>query len=176
MNACLLPTPKGKSSGNYARCVNQILQNLNNMQVVEVTDSWELWISFRLLCEHHSHISVALDVHPRSTHPFNKSIGRWYGELSKQPFFILKYTELPNLCTSFWKTVHNIPAKSSPSAANQTDIVAQRRFLYLQPELPRHDLKSYLNYVGYLYERMDPLSEQEQFEIGYRDFLQSPLQ
>ncbi|GKA47999.1 hypothetical protein Tco_0740957, partial [Tanacetum coccineum] len=90
--ACLLPTPKGKSSGNYARCVNQILQNLNNMQVVGVTDSWELWISFCLLCEHHN--------------------------------------QLPSMfCTSFWKTVHSIPAKSSPSAANQTDIVAQRRLV-----------------------------------------------
>ncbi|GKD65233.1 hypothetical protein Tco_1307341, partial [Tanacetum coccineum] len=28
-----LPTPKGKSCGNYSRCVNQILQNLNNMQL-----------------------------------------------------------------------------------------------------------------------------------------------
>ncbi|GJR36880.1 hypothetical protein Tco_1212564 [Tanacetum coccineum] len=33
VSACLLPTPKGKSCGNYARCVNQILQNLNNMQL-----------------------------------------------------------------------------------------------------------------------------------------------
>ncbi|GJU98226.1 V-type proton ATPase subunit A3-like protein [Tanacetum coccineum] len=32
LQASLFPTPKGKSCGNYARCVNQILQNLNNMQ------------------------------------------------------------------------------------------------------------------------------------------------
>ncbi|KAF5949347.1 hypothetical protein HYC85_011340 [Camellia sinensis] len=32
--ACLLPTPKGASCANYARCVNQILQNLTNMQAV----------------------------------------------------------------------------------------------------------------------------------------------
>lgn len=25
-------------------------------------DSWDLWNSFRLLCEHHSQLSVALDV------------------------------------------------------------------------------------------------------------------
>lgn len=25
-------------------------------------DSWELWNSFRLVCEHHSQLSVALDV------------------------------------------------------------------------------------------------------------------
>lgn len=39
IQACLLPTPKGKSCGNYARCVNQILQNLNNMQVLVPTFS-----------------------------------------------------------------------------------------------------------------------------------------
>ena len=31
-------------------------------QAVELTDSWELWNSFRVLCEHHSQLSVALDV------------------------------------------------------------------------------------------------------------------
>ncbi|MCI34610.1 protein arginine N-methyltransferase 1.5-like, partial [Trifolium medium] len=31
--ACLLPAPKGTSCANYARCVNQILQDLSNMQL-----------------------------------------------------------------------------------------------------------------------------------------------
>ncbi|MCH93207.1 protein arginine N-methyltransferase 1.5-like, partial [Trifolium medium] len=31
--ACLLPVPKGTSCANYARCVNQILQDLSNMQL-----------------------------------------------------------------------------------------------------------------------------------------------
>lgn len=31
--ACILPTPRRGSCGNYARCVNQILQGINNMQV-----------------------------------------------------------------------------------------------------------------------------------------------
>ena len=32
------------------------------LQVVEVNDSWELWNSFRLLCEHYSQFLVSLDV------------------------------------------------------------------------------------------------------------------
>lgn len=32
VQACILPPPKGASCANYARCVNQILQGLNNMQ------------------------------------------------------------------------------------------------------------------------------------------------
>ncbi|MED6186083.1 Protein arginine N-methyltransferase 5 [Stylosanthes scabra] len=33
LQACLLPAPKGTSCANYARCVNQILQGLSNMQL-----------------------------------------------------------------------------------------------------------------------------------------------
>lgn len=34
LQACVLPTPKGKSFANYARCVNQILHGtLSNVQV-----------------------------------------------------------------------------------------------------------------------------------------------
>ncbi|KAH9303190.1 hypothetical protein KI387_014773, partial [Taxus chinensis] len=43
-------------------------------------------------------------------------------------------------------------------------------------QLRKHPLKPYLDYIGYLYQRTEPLSEQERFEIGYRDFLQAPLQ
>ncbi|KAG6783509.1 hypothetical protein POTOM_012958 [Populus tomentosa] len=32
IQACILPSPKGASCANYARCVNQILLGLNNMQ------------------------------------------------------------------------------------------------------------------------------------------------
>ncbi|KAM0992931.1 hypothetical protein ACFX2A_008784 [Malus domestica] len=71
--------PKGKSCANYAQCVNQLLQSLSSTQLwlrpplvksdsetMDVNtdtsdDSWEIWNSFRLLCEHHSHLSVALD-------------------------------------------------------------------------------------------------------------------
>ncbi|KDO67126.1 hypothetical protein CISIN_1g047961mg [Citrus sinensis] len=94
LQACLLPSPKGASCANYARCVNQILQSLNNMQLwlriplvkndddtmdfIPSGDSWELWNSFRLLCEHHSQLSVALDV--LSSLPSANSLGRWLGE------------------------------------------------------------------------------------------------
>ncbi|XP_027189500.1 protein arginine N-methyltransferase 1.5-like isoform X12 [Cicer arietinum] len=59
LKACLLPTPKGNSCANYARCVNQILKGpKNNMQV----DSWQTWNSFRVLCDHHNLLTIALDI------------------------------------------------------------------------------------------------------------------
>ncbi|XP_011006678.1 PREDICTED: protein arginine N-methyltransferase 1.5-like isoform X2 [Populus euphratica] len=33
LQACILPSPTGASCANYARCVNQILLGLNNMQL-----------------------------------------------------------------------------------------------------------------------------------------------
>ncbi|GJX77178.1 hypothetical protein Tco_0323989 [Tanacetum coccineum] len=129
MNACLLPTPKGKSSGNYARCVNQILQNLNNMQVFTT---------------------------------FNKFNRAMVLLAFKAAIFHTEVLLSGKLCTASLLRAHH-PLR--------TKLIS-----LLSVELPRHDLKSYLNYVGYLYERMDPLSEQEQFEIGYRVFLQSSWQ
>ncbi|KAK1551262.1 hypothetical protein Q3G72_032999 [Acer saccharum] len=199
LQACLLPSPKGASCANYARCVNQILQGLNSMQLwlripLEKTDddsvdsdqtidSWELWNSFRHLCEHHSQLSVALNV--LSSLPSANSLGRWFGEpvraaLINTDSFLTNARGYPclsrrhqKLITGFFnhsiqivisgKSVHSLPGASLDSAANHTD--AQR-----------HPLRPYLDYVAYLYQRMDPLPEQERFEHGYRDFLQSPLQ
>ncbi|XP_076936425.1 protein arginine N-methyltransferase 1.5-like isoform X3 [Bidens hawaiensis] len=205
LQACLLPTPKGNSCANYARCVNDILQDLNNMQlwlriplvksdeddgdsvngtsdgmVVEHTDSWELWNSFRALCEHHSQLSVALDV--LSSLPSVNSLGRWFGEPLKAAIvhtdsFLTNARGYPclskrhqKLLSSFFyhsiqivlsgKAVHNLPVGTSPSGS----------------EAQRHEIRSYLDYVAYLYQNMEPLTEQERFELGYRDYLQSPLQ
>ncbi|PSR91898.1 Protein arginine N-methyltransferase [Actinidia chinensis var. chinensis] len=209
LQACLLPTPKGVSCANYARCVNQILQNLNNMQLwlriplekadddslngncdplgKGQVDSWETWNCFRLLCEHHSQLSIALDV--LSSLPSTNSLGRWFGESVRAAIihtnsFLTNARGYPCLSKRHQKLiiaffnhsiqivvsgtpVHNLPMGSSELAANHTD-----NFDSVQ----RHSLRAYLDYVAYLYQKMDPLPEQERLELGYRDFLQSPLQ
>ncbi|XP_039018708.1 protein arginine N-methyltransferase 1.5-like isoform X1 [Hibiscus syriacus] len=206
LQACLLPFPKGASCANYARCVNQILQGLSNMQLWlripllktdddspnvdsdNLMDSWELWNLFQLICEHHSQLSVALDI--LSTLPSVNSIGRWFGEpvrvaIIHTDSFLTNARGYPCLSKSHQKIIngffnhsvqmiisgkplHNIPAETIGSAADHTDKNVNSK--------PRHPLRSYLDYVGYLYQRMEPLSEQERIELGYRDFLQAPLQ
>ncbi|XP_020883503.1 protein arginine N-methyltransferase 1.5 [Arabidopsis lyrata subsp. lyrata] len=90
--SCLLPTPKGTSCANYARCVNQILQRLPEIELwlrIPLKDSdtedpkdyWEIWNSFRLLCDHDSKLFVALDV--QSKLPSENALGRWFGDLVK---------------------------------------------------------------------------------------------
>ncbi|XVF19007.1 hypothetical protein REPUB_Repub11eG0073800 [Reevesia pubescens] len=206
LQACLLPSPKGASCANYARCVNQILQGLSNIQLWlripllktdddsldvdsdDSMDSWELWNSFRLICEHHSQLSLALDI--LSTLPSANSIGRWFGEPVRAAIihtdsFLTNARGYPclskchqKLITGFFnhsvqmvisgKPVHGIPAAAIGSVANRIDENVNG--------VQRHPLRSYLDYVGYLYQRMEPLSEQERIELGYRDFLQAPLQ
>ncbi|XP_022754394.1 protein arginine N-methyltransferase 1.5 [Durio zibethinus] len=206
LQACLLPSPKGSSCANYARCVNQILQGLSNMQLWlripllksdddsldvdsdNLMDSWELWNSFRLICEHHSQLSLALDI--LSTLPSANSTGRWFGEPVRAAIihtnsFLTNARGYPclskrhqKLISGFFnhsvqmvisgKPVHGIPGATIGSVANHIDENVNSG--------QRHPLRSYLDYVGYLYQRMDPLSEQERIELGYRDFLQAPLQ
>ncbi|KAH9798420.1 protein arginine N-methyltransferase 1.5 [Citrus sinensis] len=184
LQACLLPSPKGASCANYARCVNQILQSLNNMQ----GDSWELWNSFRLLCEHHSQLSVALDV--LSSLPSANSLGRWLGEPVRAAIihtdsFLTNARGYPCLSRRHQKLItgflnhsiqvvisgklnHGVPSVSLDSALDHTGTNVESS--------QRHSLRPYLDYIAYLYQRMDPLPEQERFELSYRDFLQSPLQ
>ncbi|XP_057766796.1 protein arginine N-methyltransferase 1.5 isoform X2 [Salvia miltiorrhiza] len=208
LQACILPTPKGSSCANYARCLNQILQNLGGMQLwlripmvkpedgIEAgnpeymgegdVDSWELWNSFRLLCEHHSQLSVALDI--LSSLPSASSVARWFGEPVRAAIintnsFLTNAKGYPclskrhqGLITAFFdhsvqvvisgRSVHKVPVGTSESNANNNQTEGGWR----------HPLKAYLDYVAFLYQKMDPLPEQERFELGYRDYLQSPLQ
>ncbi|KNA06780.1 hypothetical protein SOVF_177920 isoform A [Spinacia oleracea] len=208
LQACLLPVPKGQSCANYSRCVNQILQSSNNMQLWlriplrkredddlddpslggDPIDSWETWNSFRLLCEHNSQLSVALDV--LGSLPSTNSLGRWIGEPVRAAIihtnsFLSNARGHPclskrhqKLLTQFFNhsvqvvisggLAHSVPVSALESAnSNASNDV--------NSDLG-HPLRTYLYYIGYLYQKMDPLPEQEVYELSYRDFLQSPLQ
>ncbi|XP_078443780.1 SHK1 binding protein 1 [Wolffia australiana] len=208
LQACVLPFPKSSSCGNYARCVNQILQGLSNMQLwlrvpldrsdvvddkkdstsSEMIDSWDCWNSFRLLCDHHSHLSVALDV--LSSLPSISSLGRWFGEPVKAAFlhtksFLTNARGYPCLSKRHQKLMYGFFDHSI-----QIVLSGSSKHIISTSSLPhsdntdgngstgnaRHPLRPYLDYVAYLYQRMDPLPEQDRIELSYRDFLQSPLQ
>lgn len=215
LQACLLPPPRGGSCGNYARCVNQILQGINNMQLwlrlplvksdimdeetmesscdplsENMHDSWEWWNSFRLLCEHHSQLFVALDI--LGSLPSGNSLGRWFGEPVRAAIihtesFLTNARGYPCLSRRHQKLIsgffnHSIQMLISGSLVHN---ISQENLEvppvnsdgeHLEGPPIRHSLRPYLDYIAYIYRRMDPLPEQERFELGYRDFLQSPLQ
>ncbi|KAL9275973.1 arginine N-methyltransferase 5-like protein [Drosera capensis] len=86
-----------------------------------------------------------------SSLPSANSLGRWFGEPVRAAIIDA------NLVLS-GQAFHEPPKESLDSG------------------IKRYPLRSYLDYVGFLYQRMEPLPEQERFELVYRDHLQSPLQ
>ncbi|CAM6114727.1 unnamed protein product [Calypogeia fissa] len=235
LQACLLPTPKPLDCGNYARCVNQVLQGLTNMQLwlriplvspeMEgaqgtenedalflkrdpisgrlVGDTWEWWNTFRTLCEHHSQLSVALDI--TSMLPSKNSMQRWIGEplraaiihtsafLTNKRGFPCLSKQHQNLITTLFnhnvqivisgESFHSVDPEAPAaidSSSNGSDGIAQIQLhelsLHEDRLLAKHPLRPYWEYISHLYRKMDPATDQERFEIGYRDFLQAPLQ
>ncbi|AQK60998.1 Protein arginine N-methyltransferase 1.5 [Zea mays] len=215
LQACVLPAPRRSFCGNYARVVNQILQGLTNMHLwlrlpleksepmdddldkiknnshtlqSEIVDSWELWNSFRLLCDHSSQLCVALDI--LSTLPSINSLARWFGEpvraaILQTEAFLTNAKGYPclskrhqSLLTGFFK--HSvqviISGRSNHNVFPVSEGVLSGDESYAEDSRVRHALTPYLEYIAYLYRKMDPLPEQERIEINYRDFLQSPLQ
>eukprot|EP00246_Nothoceros_aenigmaticus_P003341 TRINITY_DN1443_c0_g1_i1.p1 TRINITY_DN1443_c0_g1~~TRINITY_DN1443_c0_g1_i1.p1 ORF type:complete len:394 (+),score=58.92 TRINITY_DN1443_c0_g1_i1:284-1465(+) len=222
LQACLLPTPRVLNCANYARCVNQTLQGLSNMQLWvriplvspelqnaegtpeedavflkrdsitgrPVSDSWEWWNMFRSLCEHHSQLSVALDI--TASLPSPSSLRRWIGEPLKAAIlhtsaFLTNKRGYPclskrhqNFITALFN--HNVQVIISGEPhhnVNGSEISATSETSsngWDDGSTTENPLRPYLEYVAHLYRRVEAPSEQERFEIGYRDFLQAPLQ
>nr|A2X0Q3.2 RecName: Full=Protein arginine N-methyltransferase 5; AltName: Full=Shk1 kinase-binding protein 1 homolog [Oryza sativa Indica Group] len=158
----------------------------DNSDMSDTVDSWEWWNSFRLLCEHSSQLCVALDV--LSTLPSMNSLGRWFGEpvraaILQTNAFLTNARGYPclskrhqKLLTGFFNhSVQVIISGRSNHNVSQGGVLSGDEN-HTEDTAVRHALSPYLDYIAYIYQRMDPLPEQERFEINYRDFLQSPLQ
>ncbi|KAF0925098.1 hypothetical protein E2562_015388 [Oryza meyeriana var. granulata] len=158
----------------------------NNSNMSDTVDSWEWWNSFRLLCEHSSQLCIALDI--LSTLPSMNSLGRWFGEpvraaILQTNAFLTNARGYPclskhhqKLLTGFFNhSVQVIISGRSNHNVSQLGVLSGDEN-HTEDTAVRHALSPYLDYIAYLYQRMDPLPEQERFEMNYRDFLQSPLQ
>ncbi|XP_024401652.1 protein arginine N-methyltransferase 5 isoform X2 [Physcomitrium patens] len=156
-----------------------------------LNDSWEWWNMFRSLCEYHCQLSVVLDI--TGSLPSPASLKRWIGEplraviihtsafltnkkgypcLSKrhQNFITTLFNHNVQIIVS-GESMHHVDSLDPTTASSESGANGSEDGAY-----PRHHLRPYLEYISHLYRHMDPLTEQERFEIGYRDFLQAPLQ
>ncbi len=155
-------------------------------------DSWEWWNTFRTLCEHHGQLSVALDI--TASLPSPSSLKRWIGEplraaivhtsafltnkrgypcLSKrhQNFITTLFNHSVQIIVS-GEAFHHVEGLDPTTASSESSANGSED----GNNFPKHPLRPYLEYIAHLYRRMEPPTEQERFEIGYRDFLQAPLQ
>ncbi|KAF3325605.1 protein arginine N-methyltransferase 5 [Carex littledalei] len=215
LQACVLPPPKRASCGNYARCVNQILQGVTNMQlwlriplekadpmddesniadhVRRTIDTWEWWNSFRLLCEHHTQLCVALDI--LSSLPSLNSLSRWFGEPVRAAIlltdsFMTNARGYPCLSKRHQRLVSDFFDYSVqvllPSLSHQIRCILRpisnlcSSYFYFNSShtfwsVNKHSLRPYLDYVAFLYQKLDPIPEQERFEQNYNCVYVQPL-
>eukprot|EP00850_Spirogloea_muscicola_P005195 SM000023S07651 [mRNA] locus=s23:659320:666064:- [translate_table: standard] len=161
-----------------------------------LSDPWEWWHAFCTLCEHHSQLSVALDI--TASLPSPSALQRWLGEpvraailhtsaflTNKRGFPCLSKRHQALVATLFehsvqvvvsGETLHAAAGVDGPANSESSENASETADNRVELMVPKHPLRPYLEYVAHLYRKLEPLSEQERFEMGYRDFLQAPLQ
>ncbi|KAJ1385251.1 PRMT5, TIM barrel domain, partial [Sesbania bispinosa] len=183
LQACLLPTPKGNSCVNYARIPFGMSDDDSQPKSNSTVDSWETWNSFRLHCDHHSQLSIVLDI--LRVLPPENSQKRWYGEpvaaaILDSDLFLTK--SRARITTKYLSKRHQKLITDFFDYSIQIIISAKKleeqdtSDFHSITDPQRHPLQPYLDHIGNLYKRKDPLSEKELFEFGIRDFLHSAIQ
>ncbi|KAK9820236.1 hypothetical protein WJX72_007776 [[Myrmecia] bisecta] len=158
-------------------------------------DSWEWWNQVRCLCGHQPKLGLALEL-PESL-PSRAHIQRWLGEPVKvivvpTSIFVTNKRGYPTLTRPHQEVLalfmsHNVQVilsgdakhqapESAEAASNGEVAVAQPEGASLHFAGETHPLRIYWDYLSYLFRKQQGPSEQEQLELGYRDYLQAPLQ
>jgi len=133
-------------------------------------DGWQVWNTFRMLCDHNVRLQVALEL-TADLPTSERELERWFAEpiravivpadiflTNKQGFPVLSKRHKTFLMELFRYRVQVIiqGLTDSPGAEAEND--------------------KYLHYVARLFQGRPPLTSQEQFELPYHDYLQAPLQ
>ncbi|CAJ2674889.1 unnamed protein product [Trifolium pratense] len=202
LRACILPTPKGDTWTNYARCANQFLQeHLKEMQLwlriplgkpdddsktlQTQDDYWKIWNSFRLLSDHNSKLLVTLD--NLNTMPSDNSLNHWYGEpvaafIIHTDSFLTRDGDNPkHLSEGIQKLItyflnHYTQIIISENQLNCSKDEESHLETNSAEDSRIHRLLPYIDHVRSIYQQMDPLSEQERSQVAFRDVLHPILQ
>ncbi|CAD7703043.1 unnamed protein product, partial [Ostreobium quekettii] len=159
-------------------------------------DPWDLWNSLRRLCNHHSMLSVALEL--TESLPDRQAIQRYLGEPVKAliiptRIFMTNKLGYPILSKRHQEVVkmfldqnvqlvlsgpklHTTPQSETLGDGAAGIAVQCPPSASDARESYHHPLKIYWDYLSYLFRRMETLTEQELLELGYRDHLQVPLE
>jgi len=183
LKGVLLPTPTKIDGYRYARVVNELLlagiaESENDhsplsLRVSASTDGWLAWSRFRMLCDHHPRLHVALEF-TSDLVSSERELQRWLAEpvgyvvlhtdcfISNKhghPVLPKKYKAL--LLSLFRRQVQIILfAPGSHKAGNDdADVIGPR-----------------LTYIAGLFQSLPALTQVEQFSKSHLDCLQAPLQ
>jgi len=181
VHGILLPPPASARCELYAAALNRQLPGGICSQLMiriplirdiggDQVGGWEIWNSFRLLCDHSSRLQVALEL-TADLPSSDRELERWFAEpvraviipadiflTNKQGFPVLSKRHKTFL-QQFFRHRVQIIIQGLPEAAG-TEV----------------DNDKYLHYVARLFQGKPSMTSQEQFELPYHDYLQAPLQ
>ena len=169
--AILLPAPR-KHHMNYFREIARIVLKQPYMNIwFRVAyddvheDPWETWVELRTLCDNHARLHIVLDLPANS--PPSQELRRWLGENVKavnisEEIFLTNAQGYPVLSKRYQKYLN---------------LLLQRKVQFVL-QCTTSSLESLLPYQQYLRWlcRLQPQTQQEEFEAPYADYLQMPLQ
>ena len=128
--------------------------------------SWEVWNSFRLMCNMHNRVGVALEVGADLPDPIE--IEQWLGE----PVKILL---LP--ASIFLTNKKGYPVLSKAHQKLLIDFFKLNIQIVVTGESRHeHGVRTYEQYISYLFQNRPGPDQYEAFATGYEDYLQAPLQ
>eukprot|EP00808_Paulinella_micropora_P024153 g61486.t1 len=136
--------------------------------LLEERRPWELWDTFRRVCDTNSRLWVVLEIGPDVPHPNDLQIDRWLGEPVAA---LILHTEV------FLTNKHGHPVLSKRHQRILLRLFAQTQWVILEGT-SRYEtgLQPYQYYLRYLYKQQTYKTPQERFEQPYQDYLQTPLQ
>ncbi|KAL4443757.1 hypothetical protein ABPG75_011494 [Micractinium tetrahymenae] len=155
-------------------------------------DPWEWWNQLRFLCHHNNRLGVVLEL--GADLPSAEDLQRWRGEplkavvlptsifmTNKRGYPTLSKRHQEFLADCFRRGVQVVLSgnahHSLPEAAPASNAVAAGPGGAVVPvAAPQNPLRLYWEYLSFLFRKIEATSEQEVVEMGYRDYLQSPLQ
>ncbi|EFN58275.1 hypothetical protein CHLNCDRAFT_142244 [Chlorella variabilis] len=155
-------------------------------------DPWEWWNQLRFLCHHNTRLGVVLEL--GADLPSEGSLLRWRGEPLKAvlvptsifqtnkrgyPALSKRHQEFLGEC--FRRGVQVVlsgAAQHAPPAppAGNAAAVGPGGEVAAAAAVQQDSLRVYWEYLSYIFRKIEATSEQEMVEMGYRDYLQSPLQ
>ncbi|GMH32226.1 hypothetical protein BSKO_00060 [Bryopsis sp. KO-2023] len=149
---------------------------------MEETDPWMWWNSLRQLCHHHSYLGLMLEL--PETLPSDDVLERYYGESVKAlviptRILITNKKGFPTLSKRHQQVVETFLKR------NVQLVLSGPKLHGTPPSVPPANggvrfedgqMRTYWEYLSFLFRRITPLDDQALIEIPYRDKLQAPLE
>ncbi|CAK8676161.1 unnamed protein product [Clavelina lepadiformis] len=127
---------------------------------------WRWWNKFRVLCNYHNRVGVALQI--TADLPDQAEIAQWLGEPIK---VVVLHTSV-FLCNR-----KGYPVLSRAHQSLMVQFFKLNCQVLITGNYSHHDgVRVYQQYIAHLYENQPPPDQYEIFSKGYEDYLQSPLQ